>query len=155
VDRLSPHLSVQEFLATSYRELVEEQERAWSGNPGVRANAARFAETVFEPVRAVVGPLRVTSGYRCGHLNRAVGGTATSRHVLGLAADVQPLEMSCHEAMLRIAGALAGGELPHVDKAILEMGRWIHLQAAASLPARLLALETGDGRKFTQFRRIA
>lgn len=34
--------------------------------------------------------LRITSGYRCPRLNKAVGGSPTSAHVAGLAADIVP-----------------------------------------------------------------
>jgi hypothetical protein len=44
---------------------------------------------VLEPVRAHFGPVRVSSGYRSPALNRAVGGSKTSQHVLGQAADIE------------------------------------------------------------------
>lgn len=160
-DLLSDHLTVAEFLATSRHAFVAEQDRFWRDSPELRATAQRrFAGDVFEPTRGVVvragaRGLRVTSGLRCPGLNSAVGGRPTSRHVLGLAADVQPIGMGCLEAMRAIAAALENGELAHVDQVILEMG-WIHLQAApATTPARLLALETNDGAKYRPFRRIA
>ena len=34
-------------------------------------------------------PIRVSSGYRCEKLNKAVGGAATSVHMIGYAADLQ------------------------------------------------------------------
>lgn len=46
---------------------------------------------VLDIVRAGWGaPIRVTSGYRCPDLNKAVGGSTTSAHLLGWAADLQP-----------------------------------------------------------------
>lgn len=45
---------------------------------------------LLEALRADLGdrPVRITSGYRCPEHNRAVGGTATSQHAAGLAADI-------------------------------------------------------------------
>jgi uncharacterized protein YcbK (DUF882 family) len=44
----------------------------------------------LEAVRERYGhPMPVTSGYRCPRHNAAVGGVATSPHLLGLAADVR------------------------------------------------------------------
>lgn len=46
---------------------------------------------LLEPLReAWGGPIKVTSGYRCEKLNRAVGGVASSAHMRGDAADLQP-----------------------------------------------------------------
>lgn len=49
-----------------------------------------LTEKVLEPMRAAYGmPIKVSSGYRCLELNRAVGGAATSVHQIGYAADLQ------------------------------------------------------------------
>ncbi|MYD23460.1 MAG: hypothetical protein F4X04_14670 [Holophagales bacterium] len=45
---------------------------------------------VLEPLRERLGwPILVNSGYRCGALNELVGGSATSQHVRGQAADIR------------------------------------------------------------------
>ena len=36
-------------------------------------------------------PIRITSGFRCTELNKLVGGSPTSTHVIGYAADLQPM----------------------------------------------------------------
>ncbi len=153
-DILSPYFTVREFLATAHRSYVEEQGRTWAEHPELRANAQRTC-ALLEQIREMVGPLRVTSGYRCGALNTAVGGRPASRHVLGLAADVQPIEMEEREAMWRIAAALKAGALPDVDEAILEMN-WLHIQTTASGGSpRRLALQTHDGVHFAPFEETA
>lgn len=44
---------------------------------------------ILEPLRAKVGiPIKINSGYRCEHLNRAVGGVQNSYHLKGCAADI-------------------------------------------------------------------
>ena len=49
-----------------------------------------LVEKILDPLRAAYGmPIRVSSGYRCEKLNKAVGGAATSVHMLGYAADLQ------------------------------------------------------------------
>lgn len=49
-----------------------------------------LVETILDPMRAAYGkPIKVTSGFRCPELNKAVGGSPTSVHPLGYAADVQ------------------------------------------------------------------
>lgn len=37
------------------------------------------------------GPIRVSSGYRCKALNKAVGGVSNSNHLYGTAADLVPV----------------------------------------------------------------
>ena len=51
------------------------------------ANLRDLAQ-LLEAVRAALGyPLHITSGYRCDRLNTIIGGSRSSRHMLGLAAD--------------------------------------------------------------------
>lgn len=45
---------------------------------------------VLQPVRDKFGPIKVTSGYRNTRVNRLVGGSATSNHLHGCAADIIP-----------------------------------------------------------------
>ena len=49
-----------------------------------------LVENVLEPLRAAYGmPIKISSGYRCPALNRAVQGSTTSVHMIGYAADLQ------------------------------------------------------------------
>jgi zinc D-Ala-D-Ala carboxypeptidase len=154
---LSPHLSVAEFLATSHRDLLVTQRYEWEGSETVRANAARFARDVFEPVRTILGvPLHVTSGFRCVALNAAVGGVLTSRHILGLAADVVPIHMPLDFAMNALARAVAAGMLHALDRVIIEFSTWLHIQGAPEgiAPMRLV-LASADGRVFHPYTGVA
>lgn len=48
-----------------------------------------LVENILDPLRKAYGkPIRVNSGYRCGELNRLIGGVPTSQHLLGQAADI-------------------------------------------------------------------
>ena len=42
--------------------------------------------------RAWGGPIRVNSGFRCEARNKEVGGAKTSRHLIGCAADIAPVD---------------------------------------------------------------
>lgn len=49
-----------------------------------------LVEKILDPLRAAYGqPITITSGYRCPALNKAVGGSASSVHMIGYAADMQ------------------------------------------------------------------
>lgn len=53
------------------------------------ANITTLVNKVLDPLREAYGnPIRITSGYRCPELNKAVKGSATSDHVNGRAADI-------------------------------------------------------------------
>jgi zinc D-Ala-D-Ala carboxypeptidase len=118
---VSPHFSFWELTRTDHRAFMDEQT---DPPPQVRANLVRLAFDMLEPVRALVGPLRVNSGWRCPGLNAAIGGSKTSAHMDGLAADVFPLGMPLAEAFTVLAqSGLAA------DQLIYEFGRWIHIGA--------------------------
>lgn len=66
----------------------------------------------LEALRDRIGtPIHILSGYRCPEHNRAVGGAASSEHLLGKAADITtalPLQ-TLHKEALRIASFAHGG----------------------------------------------
>ena len=52
-------------------------------------NMELIAEKVFEPLRrAVNGPIKINSFFRCEELNKAIGGSSRSQHCQGRAIDV-------------------------------------------------------------------
>ena len=52
-------------------------------------NLVYLAAYVLEPLRVAMGrPIRISSGYRCERLNKAVGGVYNSQHLKGQAADI-------------------------------------------------------------------
>ena len=49
-----------------------------------------LCRNVLQPLRDALGfPIRVNSGYRSPELNRAIGGSPTSDHMMGRAADIE------------------------------------------------------------------
>ena len=53
-------------------------------------NLTFLVDNVLDEIRERCGfPIRITSGYRCPQLNKAVGGVKTSQHVAGEAVDMQ------------------------------------------------------------------
>ena len=56
----------------------------------VKRNLNLLVDNILDPLREAWGePIIVTSGYRCGRLNKAVGGAAKSQHMYGQAADIR------------------------------------------------------------------
>ena len=69
----------------------------------------------------------VTSGYRCDKLNSAVGGSPTSVHPLGYAADLQPANGKIAEFVEFVRKWLKN---KNFDQALIETRgktRWVHL----------------------------
>ena len=110
-----------------------------SPTTAVRANLVALIETLLDPLReAWKSPIKVTSGYRCGILNRAVGGSSTSAHLYGCAADIVPINGKIAEFKAFCRGYF--GSRRHLyDQVILEQSKgseWVHI-----------GLKTQDGRK--------
>lgn len=58
-----------------------------------RGNLTRLVELLLDPLREAWGsPIIVNSGFRNAKLNHAVGGSSTSAHLTGHAADIRPLD---------------------------------------------------------------
>lgn len=55
----------------------------------IKRNLTTLVDRVLDPLREAWGkPLVISSGYRCPELNKAVGGSRTSHHMRGMAADL-------------------------------------------------------------------
>ena len=66
--------------------------RGIDNDPGEeeQANLQQLCEQVLQKVRDHFGkPVTVTSGYRSPELNKAIGGSTTSDHCKGMAADIE------------------------------------------------------------------
>ena len=52
-------------------------------------NLTELCKNILQPIRDLYGkPIIVSSGYRCPKLNTAIGGSTTSEHRYGMAADI-------------------------------------------------------------------
>ena len=85
---LTNHFSLQELTnsATAKRLKIDN-----TPNDSIIKELQEVAN-MLEKIRIVYGkPIIVTSGYRCTKLNNAVGGSKTSQHVKGQAADIRTI----------------------------------------------------------------
>jgi zinc D-Ala-D-Ala carboxypeptidase len=119
--RLSEHFTLAEMTTT--------QQRGIDNTPGP-VEIERLQElcrTILEPLRRSFGPIIITSGYRCPELNARIGGSKTSAHMLGLAADCHAWDPGV--AIEDMARWLAASDLPF-DQVIDERSgrsRWLHV----------------------------
>ena len=114
-------------------------------NAEVKANLANLINNVLNPIREKYGkPIRVSSGYRCTALNKAVGGVNNSQHLTGQAADLV---------------ATNGGSLADIFKAAIACNnydqliwegpknsntKWVHV-SYADKPRREILYYNGNG----------
>ena len=88
----------------------------------------------LEPMRRRFGAIRITSGFRCKKLNALVGGSPTSQHVLGEAADIHTGGRELSEKMF----GFAKQNIPF-DQLILERNPahgiyWLHISLRSDRP---------------------
>lgn len=87
---------------------------------------------LLQPIREAWGkPIKVTSGYRCHRLNRAVGGSPTSAHPMGWAADIKPTSGSYADFEKFVIEFLKKSDLKW-DQVIRETAnggksKWLHI----------------------------
>jgi zinc D-Ala-D-Ala carboxypeptidase len=104
-------------------------------------NLKALCETLLEPARDLLGvPLHIDSGYRGLALNTQVGGSPTSEHCFGCAADFIPGDMSLQDAFDKIRTS----DLPY-DQVIFECNAWIHLgmHPGGASPRHMALLASG------------
>jgi len=105
------------------------------------ANLVELCKTL-EAVRTLVDrPILVTSGYRCEALNRRIGGSNSSAHIRGLAADILAVNLSPRQLAQRIRDSDLA-----FDQLILEFDGWVHLGLAEQRQRRqVLTIRNGTG----------
>lgn len=84
---MTPNFSLSEFTRSQTASRL-----GIDNNPPeeVKKRLITLATAVLEPVRAHFGkPVRISSGYRCPALNRAVGSKESSQHLKGEAVDFE------------------------------------------------------------------
>ena len=120
--KLSEHFSLE--------ELTVSETAARKGLDNTPDNDALFdlkrLASFLEDVRAAVGkPLRINSAYRAPEVNSSVGGSKTSQHCKGQAADIRVNGMTPDQ----VVQAIIAAKLPF-DQVIREFDSWTHVSIA-------------------------
>lgn len=120
----SDYFTLEEFInsATAQRLKIDNTPTA-----DIIRNLQYGVDMVLEPLRRLQSkPIKITSGYRCPRLNKAVGGVNNSWHLRGCAADVHVENEDDAKEKFAILK-----KLPSVDTALFEhstTGQWLHVQ---------------------------
>lgn len=138
--QLSEHFELAEFLVS---ETAARRGIANEPTPEIIENLRRLCQLVLEPLRVKLArPVVITSGYRSPALNRAIGGSPTSHHMQGRAADlivpgITPLAVCQAASQLKLSCV----------QIIHEFGRWTHLSVAISNErTQLLTAKLSQGK---------
>lgn len=125
--KLSKNFYLSEFLYSPTAQVKRIQ------NDATIRQQDRVQELVvnlLQPMRDALGPIAVTSGLRSPELNSAVRGAKDSAHLFGYAGDVQPEEVTLHEAMVYLSKSGLKFDqviLEHGSREDLEDDDWLHV----------------------------
>jgi len=122
--QLSPNFYLHEFTRSQAAARHGIEIEAPEGSE-VFTNLKHLACVALQPARDALGPIFISSGYRPEALNTAIGGSRTSAHVHGCAADISVVGRS----PLEVAQWFAESEIPF-DQVIHEFGQWVHVGMA-------------------------
>jgi len=105
-------------------------------------NIQYLVDTVLQPLRDIIGPIRITSGYRCEALALKVKSSTHSNHCFGLAADIEPYnsKIPLIKLMTTIYGNFDYKEL------IAEFfpNGWVHVAAQKDNNLKVVKLKDND-----------
>jgi hypothetical protein len=122
--QLTPNFALSELIESDHaiRHGIDNT----PNSPTVMANLYKLAQ-LLEQIRKVCGgnPVLVSSAYRSPPVNQAVGGSATSEHMLGMAADFRIPRFG---NPLQVATAIATSGIKF-GQLIFE-GTWVHISVA-------------------------
>lgn len=108
-----------------------------------------LAVNILQPARDALGPITVTSGFRNAKVNAAIGGSRTSQHMKGEAADLQ---CDDNAALFKFIKTL------EFDQLIWEFGDkeqpdWVHVSYSKKNRKEVLrAKRVGGQTKYTTFK---
>ena len=122
-----------------------------------------LATSLLQPLRNVVGSLRITSGYRSPQLSEAIGSSSNSQHCRYEAVDMQYVKRGKMDN-IKIYNALIDLDLDY-DQCILEFGNatehidptepdWIHLSWKVVDNRRQTLVAYKDENNKTKYRPI-
>lgn len=144
---VSPHFSWDELTRTGQTAL-QAANRAEAEQ--YRASLTKLATDILEPIRAKFGPVKINSAFRGPSVNAAVGGSKTSQHMKGEAADIVAPSVSVEELHRWICAesGLAFGQCILEKSAPSKPFTWVHV----SLGTKREALVYDGAGKYTPWR---
>ena len=148
--KLTENFTFDELTSTSHNELLEANKESAKAF----MKQLKYVAGTLEEIRAVLGvPMRITSGYRNGVLNKAVGGSATSGHTKGLCADFIPVGIEISHAFDMIQANKH--KCPSLKKCIYESiggAKWLHVETKTEANQPQQFFTTSNGKTYTEIK---
>ena len=120
---LSKHFSLGEFCnPNKYPDNVPAMQAV--------ANMTYGCHQLLEPARLIVGPIIISSGFRCEAVNRQVGGVRNSQHLIGQAADIHPKDPAQFPVLVDFFR-----NWEYTDQ-LLTASNWLHISWSPFSPPR-------------------
>jgi zinc D-Ala-D-Ala carboxypeptidase len=144
---LSPHFSLHEFTSS---ETAARLGRKIEPTPYELANLTKLCVSLLEPIRVKLArPIVITSGLRPLWLNEAIGGSRTSAHMRGMAADIKVVGMS-PATFCKWVKENYQEQGWVFDQCILEFEQWTHIGISEVEPRFqfLTATHAAGGTKY-------
>lgn len=150
--QVSPHFTFAELTRTDHASL---QQANRDVPPEHFVNLHTLAKELLEPIREHFGPVVIHSAYRSAALNRAVGGSPTSQHALGQAADFhctkaglqEVWEWIWKESHLPFGQLILEGHAPNQPT-------WVHVSLGRPWHRNSGQVMTFDGKRYTTVARV-
>ncbi len=138
--QLSPHFTLSEM---THSQTAARRDIDNMPTDAALANMRDILCPGLEQVRALLGkPILISSGYRSQRLNAAVGGSAKSQHMEGLAAD-----FTCpgYGSPLAVVHAIQQSGIAF-DQLLYEFDAWVHISFARRPRAQVLTIDARGTR---------
>jgi hypothetical protein len=132
--------SIESQIARDHNIAEQFNPPAW-----VIANLTVLFRELIQKIRDALGPLHVSSGWRCAEVNRLAGGVPDSQHLTGEGADIEYYGPGGNQAIIDKVIELGLEFDQMIDEAHLA---WVHLSYTLAHPNRRQKERMIDGKYF-------
>ena len=101
-----------------------------------------LSQYLLQPIRNEFGRVDINSGYRSEGVNLAIGGSKTSQHCKGEAADIRTPDADLWEVYVWILNSLSFGQCIYEEKGA---AKWVHISLPRLGKSNQQALLFKDG----------